>query len=374
MLVNKSVVQIANFIPSQNRSFEQFLLNSAEALTRNGWKAIFVFAGDPSLKFKDYMRQMRVDYFITDFPLSFIGGIKLGLTLRQYNPKIIITHYISKFDPCIFLIKYAAGSKIINVDHSSGRILTHRENSFLRRIAKKIRGKISSIYISRIVAVSNYVKKRNIEEVYFPGRKISVIYNGIDPNRFPVRDTPTDRKFKIGFAGQLIQEKGLMTLLNAVHILKRDGILVSVYIAGVGPMESELKEICNSKDLNQDVQFIGQVDTSLFFSSMNVVVIPSEWDKAFGFVAVEAASCGRAIVVSDAGALPEIVGDDPKIGLIFKRGDARELASKLQCLYMNPSKVSELGRKGRERVLEKFTISGSVGKYIDCIRYVESSW
>jgi len=59
------------------------------------------------------------------------------------------------------------------------------------------------------------------------------------------------------------------------------------------------------------------------FAWAEVVVVPSRWAEAFGLVAAEAMAAGAAVVVSDAGALPEVVGD---AGRVFPAGDAAALA------------------------------------------------
>jgi glycosyltransferase involved in cell wall biosynthesis len=89
--------------------------------------------------------------------------------------------------------------------------------------------------------------------------------------------------------------------------------------------------------------------------TMHVLVLPSrtgeDWKEQFGQVLIEAMSCGTPVVGSDSGAIPAVIGD---AGMIFKEGDAKDLAEKLKNL-MNESFRESLRKKGLNRVDSCFT-------------------
>ncbi len=139
-------------------------------------------------------------------------------------------------------------------------------------------------------------------------------------------------------------------------------------IAGKGRQEQELRAFCRANGLHQ-VEFLGQIDwIPQLFASANVVVVPSVWEEAFGFVVAEAMACGACVIGSDAGGISEIVGPSGCSGLIFKRGDGADLAMKLKEGLANPRRCADMGRSGRQRVLEMFTIDHMVDQYLAVYR------
>jgi glycosyltransferase involved in cell wall biosynthesis len=83
-----------------------------------------------------------------------------------------------------------------------------------------------------------------------------------------------------------------------------------------------------------------------------VVAVPSLYE-GFSLPAVEAMACGAPLVTTDAGALPEVVGD--AAGLRVGAGDVGELTDALRQVLDSPELGARLGRAGRQRVLERYT-------------------
>jgi len=80
--------------------------------------------------------------------------------------------------------------------------------------------------------------------------------------------------------------------------------------------------------------------------------------EQFGRVLIEAMACERPVVGSDAGEIPNVIGE---AGLIFHEGNEQELAGHVRRLMDDFSLRESLGRRGRERVLERFSYE-KVGK------------
>ena len=84
--------------------------------------------------------------------------------------------------------------------------------------------------------------------------------------------------------------------------------------------------------------------------------------EPFGLVVVEAMACGKPVVVSSSGALPEVVGD---AGLLFEPRNPKELAEKIIWLLSNQSAMEELGLKGYDRVASMFRWDVATRKYFE---------
>lgn len=162
--------------------------------------------------------------------------------------------------------------------------------------------------------------------------------------------------FTIGYLGRLVAEKGLLLLLEAVAGLKED---YRFLLLGGGPLKERLKARAQELEVDQKVLFLPPLrheEVPPYLNCLDVLVLPSlttpQWREQFGHVLIEAMACQVPVVGSDSGAIPEVVGD---AGLLFKEGDVVELRRRLERLMEDPSLRAELGRRGRSRVLARFT-------------------
>jgi L-malate glycosyltransferase len=161
--------------------------------------------------------------------------------------------------------------------------------------------------------------------------------------------------FVVGYAGRLTAEKGLHTLLEAVHGLPDAQLL----LVGGGPLEADLQAVERQPDWAGRLTRVGPVAheaVSSFLRAMDVCVLPSlttsRWKEQFGHVLIEAMACGVPVIGSDSGAIPEVVGE---AGLIFAEGRADHLRHALQDLQQDANKRKRLGQAGQARVSERYT-------------------
>jgi len=100
-----------------------------------------------------------------------------------------------------------------------------------------------------------------------------------------------------------------------------------------------------------------------------VVVMPSRWEETFGLVALEAALMGRPVVVTRAGALPEVVAHG-ETGLVVDKEDDQGVAEAVAFLLENPEKARRMGEAGRERALRNFGLQACIGRYDELYRRI----
>lgn len=186
---------------------------------------------------------------------------------------------------------------------------------------------------------------------------------GVDPLTFQKSDAGDLREmtgfkdaFLIGFVGQITYRKGLETLIKALALLPQKCALILV---GTGPDLAKLRGLVQELGLSARVRWEAWVDRKeipRYLCAFDALVLPSRtlprWREDFGRVLIEAMACETPVVGSDSGEIPNVIGD---AGLVFHEGNEQELAGHLLRLLQNPSIGKELGRRGRERVLERFT-------------------
>lgn len=209
---------------------------------------------------------------------------------------------------------------------------------------------------NHIIPVSHAVERRLLESG-IPASQMTVAKAGVpapQPTkpRYAARQElgiPTD-EVAVGSFGRLVPEKGIEVLINGI-----DGVPgARAYIFGQGPSEATLKERAKGKR----VTFRGQVaEVADAMHSMDIVAIPSQWEEAFPYAALEAMALARPIVASRIGGLPEMV-EDGVTGRLFTPGDPSSMAEAIQALAPpNPT-----GAAGRRRYEAEFTLEHMVSR------------
>jgi len=290
---------------------EVFLVELARPLGEKGWRTIYVMAGELGDFFCRELDRMGSPYVVARFPLSLADLWSLCVDLEKYYPDVIHTTFVSSFDPMVWLLKLMTGARYLLVsDQSSGAAKSKRGP---KRLMAQLRGVVAGLFIDRIVAVSNFVKKRDIEAIFLSRPQITTIYNGVElEERDTVLKAPNEI-VTIAYAGQLIVEKGVDIFLRAIKELRADcQTAFKVLIAGEGRQAEELQIYCEVNELDQ-VEFLGQIDwVGRLYKCADIVVVPSQWEEACAFSLIEAMGCGACVVASDAGGNPELIGTDEK--------------------------------------------------------------
>jgi len=182
---------------------------------------------------------------------------------------------------------------------------------------------------------------------------------GVDPDQYRPSidqagvDSPC---FRIGYAGRLVEEKGVDLLLKAVAGLRGNWRLS---ILGDGPDKTRLIELSGGLGVEDRVTFQDPVPTSempTYYRELQALVLPSRsrpnWKEQFGRVLIEAMSCGIPVVGSDSGEIAHVIGD---AGLIFPENDEEQLRTSLDRLMRDRELRTSLAIKGRERVMQHYT-------------------
>jgi L-malate glycosyltransferase len=120
-----------------------------------------------------------------------------------------------------------------------------------------------------------------------------------------------------------------------------------------------LRRLSNDLDLANRVSFLGfRQDMPAVYNSLDILV-NAAWREAFGLVVVEAMACGKVVLGTQAGGIPEIIthGED---GFLFPVGDEEALADLLLKLVRKPDLRHTIGQAARQTVLERFTIQTQV--------------
>ena len=180
------------------------------------------------------------------------------------------------------------------------------------------------------------------------GISVTVTPNGVDHSLFHpgAKQTQFDLPPSyVLFAGTLEPRKNLEGLLHAWKAIKDE--FKEMWLMIVGVRGRVFKTIQVSREIER-VCFLGYVDDETLaglYANASLFLLPSQ-DEGFGLPALEAMASGTPVIVSDGGALPEVVGD---AGMLFCLSDPNNLKSTLIACLSDEGLRTELRRKGLER-------------------------
>ncbi|HMD56057.1 MAG TPA: glycosyltransferase family 4 protein [Solirubrobacteraceae bacterium] len=162
--------------------------------------------------------------------------------------------------------------------------------------------------------------------------------------------------FTVGYAGRLVESKGLDDLLAAVRDLSAP---VQLLLIGNGELRGRLDGAPLPGASVRVLDGLSHEQMAEGYAQLDVLVLPSRttptWKEQFGRVIVEALWCGVPVVGSDSGAIPWVIGLTGG-GLVFPEGDSEALAERLTRLREQPELREQLAQAGRAAVQRLFTV------------------
>ena len=207
-----------------------------------------------------------------------------------------------------------------------------------------------------VVTVCRY----NVEQLRrrCPAATVEVVHCGVDLDRFPLRPDPGSRDgLRLLSVGRLVEKKGYADLVDAVAILRGEGVDVTCEIIGGGPLQAELAERIAAAGLGGVVQLAGRRLPEQVASAMrdcDVFVLPcvvaANGDRdSMPVVLKEAMAIGVPVVATDEVGIPEFVDD--AVGRLARPRDPRSLADAIaQVAALRAHERRALGEAGRRRV------------------------
>lgn len=212
-----------------------------------------------------------------------------------------------------------------------------------------------------VVCVSNDHRNTILQMDSSLQTKLHMIYNPLPDIHYE-----TGQGNDFGFFGGSSRLKGFHVLCQALSDINRDDRIVAVHAAGFsGSLRSNPHWLY---DIGIDAY--GKLSRSQYaelYRNIRCVILPSVCQETFSYVLVEALLSERIVIASKIGAIPE-VSEDCEGVFLFPSGDHHQLADKiLYVKQLSKDTVAELGKKNRQRMLEKFSNEKSISEFIHLI-------
>ena len=181
---------------------------------------------------------------------------------------------------------------------------------------------------------------------------------GADERVWTPAGPPRSGPVTVGFLGGLMPEKGVADLVRA-FAKAASAYDARLLIGGDGSERDGLQALASRLGISDRTSFAGAIERSeapAFIREMDALVLPSRtvptWKEQFGLVLVEAMLSRVAVVGSDCGAIPEVIGD---AGKVYPEGDVAALARALDGLLSDAAERRSLAERGRHRALEHYS-------------------
>ena len=204
------------------------------------------------------------------------------------------------------------------------------------------------------VSISSHVLRRHAlprsSRCYY-GIEDPLASEGAESYSLPAKGT-----LCFAYVGRLVEEKGLLLLIEAAKQIRKEGFRFLLRFIGDGPERQRLEDTSRDAGLTEtgSVEFTGFLSGAPLRKSLrtvHAVVMPSIWEETAGLAAIDQMMLGRLVIAADIGGLGEVVGDT---GLKFEAGSSEGLAACMRQVLRNPFLIGEMGRRGRERALQLF--------------------
>jgi glycosyltransferase involved in cell wall biosynthesis len=324
----------------------------------------------------DPMRELRWKHFLSlsdlyEYGSKMTGGFGEPYVFSRRVAKYLLKHRaqydIVHDNQCLgygLLTLQKAGIPVIATIHHpitrDKNLAVAAQNHWFMKLATKrwyrfltMQAKVSQ-KLNHVATVSKQSQRDISEEFKRPLENTPIVANGIDIHTFkklPIEKIP-GRIISTASSDQPL--KGQKYLLLALALIIKKNPTAHLILIGEYKPESDCAKITQQFNLKKHITFYSNIATEklvTLYNSSCVAVTPSLYE-GFGLPVAEAMACSTAVVATNAGALPEIVGAS---GKLVSAGDKNQLARAIEELLTNTAKRQHFEIAGRKRIEQYFS-------------------
>lgn len=360
----KITILVGLFPPKWLAGTEIATYNLADHLARRGHEVHVITSHDASLPELSEESGFTI-HRITWPKIRFLGIVtfwaKICLKIRTIKPDILHAQSLLCGIPAVVAKK---SLKIPYVVWGQGSDI-YLPDRFTRMTSKSILQNADAV-----LALTEDMKQK-IREIC--DKEISVVPNGIDLERFKISsgDKKEGNAKAVIFIGRLHPVKGVQYLIEAMAIVRQQMPDVKLVIVGDGVERARLEKLAERLNLNDCIQFTGQVPQESIPRLMHQadVFALSSLSESFGIVNLEAMAAGLPIVATNVGGIPDIVEEGVN-GYLVNAKNPEEIAERVVILLQDDEMREEISANNREKA-ESYTwdkVTGTVeGIYFECL-------
>lgn len=362
-----------NFYSEHSPYFVNYINYADEAKKKNIYSGIKVLSR--SIYCVEARRNMERLIKDTKPDLAHLNNIRHHITpsilrpLKEHNIPIVWTlHDYQLICPNIsFIAKGRICEKCKKRKYFWPLFTRCKKDSFLASAMAAIEHTVQMItktydLVDVFICPSIFLKNKFIE-YGFQNKKLTLLNHFINVDCDYEDEPPGDYLL---YVGRLSEEKGVKTLIDAVINVES----CKLKIVGDGPLKEELILYIKSKNVINKIEFLGykdHKDVIALIKQCKFLVIPSEWYEVTGLVIFEAYACGKPVIGSRIGGIPEFIRDN-ETGLTFEPQNSEDLSSKIDFLMKNPDKTEKMGKSALSFVKQNLSPEKHYEKLMEIYR------
>jgi glycosyltransferase involved in cell wall biosynthesis len=293
--------------------------------------------------------------------------------IRNNHIDLIHAHFAYPEGPVGLLAKNRTSKPLVVTVHGSD-ILVVPAVRYGWRLDKRIDTIIGKVLngADAIIAASR-ATFNEVSNIVRDSDKVHLIPNGVDLQRFSPNIDGGQLRKKLGIEGRSIvftlrhheSQYGLEYLIRAIPIVAKERNDVVFVIGGDGSLMKFHQQLANALEVTDKVVFTGMIprdEVPHYYAMSNLIVAPS-LQEAFGLVVSEAMACGKPVIGTNVGGIPDQIIDG-HTGFLVQTKNPREIAEKTLMLLNDPGEAGRMGMNGRKMVEEKFNVDMRTDKII----------
>jgi len=361
-----TVLQVLGLHPYKLGSFEDYILAFAQQMNSRGYKAVYIFSGEPHPYIAERLEELDCQYYVQENPRGLHDHYKfisrLITVIREFKVDIIQAQFFPHTNFAV-LAGFLTSTPVFQTVHTLSSL-----NKKPVRTVGIVKSVVSSLISKKIFAVSDAVRKDLIDTYRISPKKIQILYNGISLSKYVSRISEHALHDSLGVSSQAKivltiaharPEKGLEYLIRAVPAVLEAHPLTQFVFCGGGPLEKDLTILAEETGIGGNVHFLGvRNDVAGLLRDSDICVLPS-LSEASPYAILEAMAMSRAVVASDVGGIPELLIDG-KTGFLARPADPGSLAAAINSLLDDSANIERFGVEGRKRVEEEFELNSRV--------------
>ncbi|MCK5427293.1 MAG: glycosyltransferase family 4 protein, partial [Thermodesulfovibrionia bacterium] len=309
-------------------------------------------------------------------PLSdIVALLRLYRLFRKEDFDIVHTHTAKAGALGRLAARFAGVPKIVHTSHG------HNFYGYFGPVRSKLVVMVErfiSYFTDKINALTELEKQDLAFYKVAQPAKIVVINSGLELERYRKININAGEKrselrvgqdtILVGMISRLETVKGPEYFIEAARLITEKFPEVRFIVAGDGSLRSKLEFHCKKLHISDKLIFIGwREDIPEILSVLDILVVPS-LNEAVGRILIEAGACGKPVVATRVGGIPEVVKDN-QTGILVPPGDAHGLARAVISLLEDEKKRQRMGETAKNWVDDKFSASRMVKGFSDL--YVE---
>jgi len=286
--------------------------------------------------------------------IKYLSALRLlRKTIKKFNPDILHAHYATSYGLLGVLTRFRP--LVISVWGSD--VYFFPKKSILHKCLLKFNLKFADYILSTSEAMASETK-------LYTKKTIEITPFGVDIDLFKPKKVESlfeKNSIVIGTVKSLDEVYGIEYLIRAFHILKKKYSNINLLLIGGASRSNTdysdyLKNLVHELNIEKSTIFTGRVSHELVSDYHNMLSVPVyvSLRESFGVSVIESQSCGKAVIVSNVGGLPEVIKSN-ETGFLVNSGDEDATAMAIERLILDEELRLLMGKNARKWVIENFS-------------------